>query len=419
MRSKRKGFSIRVTLPILVFALICMCMYGVGTAATVKEIKIAVVEPLSGAYSRTGNLDVQSVKAAMNWVNENGGIKSLGGAKLVPVVADCGSSVEGAGNATERVMRDPSIVMAIGSSLSSLTFGSTEVTERLGIPQFSTSAVDTLNQRGFKWGFYVVTPSSVYSELGVTAVLDLAKSAGNPIKTAMIIGDNSAASIALADDVKKYFTRAGVKLAGQETWAAGTMTDASPVMQKVKAANPDVLVLCAGSISEAQLCLMKKRELGIKAPVMAGGGWGGDPALRAAGAENLEGMMALALMFPHKFTPQDWIKRTLDQCRKEYSDEPWVGQELTYGWVTVPIMAEILERAGSTDRQAIWDAARKLDISNVLATRATNGLGMAFDDKGRVAKKYQNVLVVQWQKGIPRVVFPADMAVSKPIWPKN
>ena len=88
--------------------------------------------------------------------------------------------------------------------------------------------------------------------------------------------------------------------------------------------------------------------------------------------ENLEGMMALALMFPHKFTPQDWIKRTLDQCRKEYSDEPWVGQELTYGWVTVPIMAEILERAGSTDRQAIWDAARKLDISNVMATRATN-----------------------------------------------
>ena len=153
MRSKRKDFSIRVTLPILVFALICMCMYGVGTAATVKEIKIAVVEPLSGAYSRTGNLDVQSVKAAMNWVNENGGIKSLGGAKLVPVVADCGSTVEGAGNAMERVMRDPSIVMAIGSSLSSLTFGSTEVTERLGIPQFSTSAVDTLNRKGLQVGF--------------------------------------------------------------------------------------------------------------------------------------------------------------------------------------------------------------------------------------------------------------------------
>ncbi len=43
----------------------------------------------------------------MGWVNDNGGIKSLGGAKLVPVVGDCGSTVEGTASAMERICRDP------------------------------------------------------------------------------------------------------------------------------------------------------------------------------------------------------------------------------------------------------------------------------------------------------------------------
>ena len=102
--------------------------------AAVPDIKIACVYPLSGAFSRNGNLKFQGVKAAMGWVNDRGGIKSLGGAKLVPVVADCASTVEGAASAMERLCRDPEIVMALGSWASSFTMSSTEVTERLGIP---------------------------------------------------------------------------------------------------------------------------------------------------------------------------------------------------------------------------------------------------------------------------------------------
>jgi len=94
-------------------------------ASPVKDIKIAVAYPLSGGLSRSGNLTVQSVKAAMGWVNDNGGIKSLGGAKLVPVIADTGSAVETAASAMDRLCRDPEIVMAMGSWASSLTLAVT------------------------------------------------------------------------------------------------------------------------------------------------------------------------------------------------------------------------------------------------------------------------------------------------------
>jgi branched-chain amino acid transport system substrate-binding protein len=390
--------------------------WALAASTNPPDIKIAVVYPLSGALSRNGNLMVQGVKAAMGWVNDNGGIKSLGGAKLVPVVADSGSSVEGAASAMDRVCRDPEILMAVGCWASSFTLAATEITERLGIPQFSISFTDTLHERGFKWGFYVSPPSSVFGDLGVTRAIDLAKSLGHTPKTAMLISDNQAASRAHCAAVKKLFATMGIKILGEEVWTMGTLTDATPIMQKVKNENPDIVIFAPSSIQEAQLLLMKKRELGINIPFIGSTGAHADPSFRQVGAEFLQGFLTMTNSFPHKLTPKDWIKRSLDQCRKEYSDEAFMGQELTHGWSMIPVMAEILERAGSRNRERIREAAVKLDIHNVMATRATAGQGMAFDEKGRIAKKYQNVLLVQWQGGVARTIYPPDLAVAKPIW---
>jgi ABC-type branched-subunit amino acid transport system substrate-binding protein len=232
----------------------------------------------------------------------------------------------------------------------------------------------------------------------------------------MIIGDNQAASKGYFDSAKEYFKKIGVKVVGEETWPINTLTDATPVIQKVKSLNPDIIIANPSAISEAQMCLMKRKELNITTPFVFGGAYAADPSFLQIGAEFLEGVMSFTPSFPHKLTPQDWVKRSLDQCRKEYSDEAWPGQELSYGWTMVPIMAEILERAGSRDRKVIRDTAYKLDIQNVMATRMIVGQGMAFDETGRIAKKYQGVLLVQWQKGKPYPVYPSNLALGSPVW---
>jgi branched-chain amino acid transport system substrate-binding protein len=420
MKEKTGRFSMWVTM-MSVFALVASgFLFPPGPVAAAPanppDIKIAVVYPLSGALSRNGNLMVQGIKAAMGWVNDNGGIKALGGAKLVPVVADSGSTVEGAASAMDRVARDPEILMAIGCWASSLTLSATEITERLGIPQFSISFTDTLDARGFKWGFYVSPPSSVFGSMGIGRVIDLAKSLGHSPKTAMLVSDNQAASRAHCEAVKKYFAGIGIKVLGDEVYTMGTLIDATPIMQKVKAANPDIVIFAPSSIQEAQLLLMKKRELRINTPFVGSTGAHADPSFRQVGAEFLEGFLTMTNSFPHKLTPPDWVKRTLDQCRKEYSNEAFMGQELTHGWSMIPIMAEILERAGSRDREAIRAAALKMDIHNVMATSSIPKQGIAFDPNGRIAKRYQDVLLVQWQGGIAKTIYPPELAVAKPIW---
>lgn len=417
MKQKEKKFYswVLITLVFLVVFSISLITTEVTVAASAPDVKIAVVYPLSGAFSRNGNLTLQGVKAAMGWVNDNGGIKSLGGAKLVPVIADCGSTVEGAASAMERVCRDPEIVMAIGAWASSFTLSSTEITERLGIPQFSFSFADSLTARGFKWGFYVSPPFTALSEITLPSVIALAKNAGKEIKTAMIVGNNQAASKAFYEASKKFLTSIGVKFVGEETWAIGTLTDATPVMQRVKTLNPDIVLYCGDAYSEIQMNMMKKKELDVQVPFLCAGGWLGDPSLEFGG-KYLESWIAQSPAFPHKLTPPEWIKRSLEQSRKEYSNEAWVGQELTVAWTMVPIMAEVLERAGSRDRNAIREAARKLDIHNVPATRQIVGQGMAFDETGRIAKKYQNMVLIQWQGGKPVVVYPPHLASAKPVW---
>ena len=196
----------------------------------------------------------------------------------------------------------------------------------------------------------------------------------------------------------------------------GTLTDATPIMQKVRGANPDIVVFAPSSIQEAQLLLMKKRELGINKPFIGSTGAHADPSFRQVGAQFLEGFMTMTNSFPHKLTPPDWIRRTLDQCRKEYADEAFMGQELTHGWSMIPIMAEALERAGSRNREAIREATSKLNIHDLPSTRQLPKQGIAFDEKGRITKNYQDVLLVQWQDGVARTVFPSELALAKPLW---
>ena len=383
----------------------------------VKEVKVACVFPMSGAYSRNGNLFMQSTKAAINWVNDNGGIKSLGGAKLVGVFGDAGGTVEGSATAMERVLKDPDIKVAQDGWSSSFNMSSTEITERAGIPQFCVGFSDALHERGFKWGFYVVIPATKQATTGLSFLKELAKNKfGVDIKTAMLVGDNSAVSKIYFATAKTLLPQLGIQIIGEETWSAGTLTDATAVMQRVKTLYPDVVLYGATAISECQMCLMKRKEFGVNIPFVGMGGWGMDPSFRTIGADALEGLTAFTGNFPNKATPKEWVTRSMEQCKKEYSDEPFIAQELGWAWATIPIIALTLEQAGSVNNNAIREAALKMDISNSVYTKYFPKDGIAFAPTGRIAEKYQGLQIVQWRKGVPLAVYPENLAMETPVW---
>src|SRR5882762_11207622 len=111
-------------------------------APAADVVKIALVAPLSGRWARQGQLKKMGAEMAIEEINGQGGIKALGGAKIVLREADAGDSVEKAVSAAQRVLTRDKISAGIGSWLSSFTLGVTEVAERLQVPWLTLSYAD-------------------------------------------------------------------------------------------------------------------------------------------------------------------------------------------------------------------------------------------------------------------------------------
>jgi branched-chain amino acid transport system substrate-binding protein len=124
---------------------------GGAVWAQQNEVKVGVIAPISGPWARQGDLMLKGAQLAVDDINAQGGIKSLGGAKLKLMSFDTGDSVEKAKNAAQRmVSEEPDLIGATGSFLSSFTLAVTEVTERAELPFLTFSYSDLLTSRGFK-----------------------------------------------------------------------------------------------------------------------------------------------------------------------------------------------------------------------------------------------------------------------------
>src|ERR1700693_857085 len=180
----------------LVLALLMLSpMAVVPTAALAAEdLKIALVVPPRSRRARGGQLKKMGAEMAIEEINSQGGIKALGGAKIVLREADAGDSVETAVSAPQRVLTREKISAGIGSWLSSFTLGVTEVAERLQVPWLSLSYADSITERGFKYTFQTSPVSSAPADQALHLVVELSKKNNHPIRKAALVGDNTAAT---------------------------------------------------------------------------------------------------------------------------------------------------------------------------------------------------------------------------------
>ena len=110
--------------------------------------------PLSGPWARQGILEQMGARMAIDDINNAGGIKALGGAKLRLIEYDTGDSAEKAKDAAQRMIaQEPDLVGGFGCWLSTFTLAATEVTERAELPWLTLSYSDLITGRGFKYVF--------------------------------------------------------------------------------------------------------------------------------------------------------------------------------------------------------------------------------------------------------------------------
>src|SRR5918912_1267750 len=335
-----------------------------GAWAQPKEVRVAMIAPMSGPWARQGELMKKGADMAIEDINRGGGVKALGGAKLRLVTADAGDSTEKAKNAAQRfVASEPDMIGATGAWLSSFTLAVTEVTERAELPVLTLSYSDVITGRGFKCVFQTSPTGGAQAQGALPALLDLAKQAtGQPLKTVGIVMDNTAAPVSFVKPMREGgFDKLKLKLVVDETFTP-PLADATSVVQKVRNTRPDVLLLLPTSVPDDKLVLEKLSEMGLgrgRLPVVSNGAHIGAPEmLKLVGKDLMEGVMTVVA---------NWGAKGQEKLIAEFkkrTGEPWMTQDSISTYGDIWIFKDALEQAKAADRKKVAEAIRAMDTTD-------------------------------------------------------
>jgi branched-chain amino acid transport system substrate-binding protein len=303
----------------------------------------------------------------------------------------------------------------MGAWLSTFTLAATEVTERAEIPWLTLSYSDQITDRGFKYVFQSSPTAGRQSVEALPTIIQLGKNAtGKAPQSAGIIGDNTASPVSFLKPMREGgLQKLGMKVVMDETYTP-PLSDATPLIQKVRSTRPEFLLFISSTISDLKLGLEKMNEFRLAkgaVPVVGNGAHMGAPeVLKNVPADLLEGVM---------FIVANWQLKGQDQIAdlyKKKSGEPWITQDGLAGYGHTWIIKEALERAGAADKVKVAEQIRKLDLKSGPAADAFPG-GVKFEANGRRAGA--PLVIAQWQNGMPLSVYPTDRALAKAKWPKS
>ena len=380
-------------------------------AVAADDLKIALVVPLSGRWARQGQLKKMGAEMAIEEINSQGGIKALGGAKIVLREADAGDSVEKAVSAAQRILTREKISAGIGSWLSSFTLGVTEVAERLQVPWLSLSYADSITERGFKYTFQTSPVSSAQAEQALELVVELAKRNNQPIRKAAVVGDNTAATVFFFKPLREKLLQAkGIELVVDEVWTP-PLADATSIVQKLRSTQPDLVFYGATNFPDSIQVLQKVKEFGVKTHIQGVGAWLVTPEyVKTVGKELLDNIQTVVAAHPLK-GQEELVKKFVQR-----TGEPFMTQDPLVTYAHVWLIKEAAEQAKSADPKAIRDALAKIDLSTGPAASTLYPGRIRFDERGRRIGAVP--LIVQWQNGEPFTVVPANLATRPVVWHK-
>lgn len=373
-------------------------------SAQVKEVNVGVLYPTSGSQARFGQMCVNAVRLAVDEINAAGGIKSLGGAKLNPIVADIQSDPGVTRNQAERLMATGNLTAATGSYVSTYTLVATEVAERYKIPYVTGSIANKITDRGFKFVFQVSPKATMFGEMQMEFA---SKIAGRGKRVAIVFEDTdygTSTSKGLLDGAKK----AGFDIALAEPYTA-KFTDATPLVNKVKASKPELL-FPVSYITDALLLIRTMKQLSVNAAVVAGG----------AGYLIPDFYKDLGADAEYVFSVGSWnydvncaeVPRIAVAYEKRHGE--FIMEHAGEAYIMIYVLADAIERAASPDPLKVRDALAKTNLTKGPGS-VMPGCRVEFDATGW--NKHVHPVMVQWQKGQLRTVYPASDARVKPVWP--
>lgn len=387
-----------------------------GEPEAVDVVKIGFLNPFSGNDAESGMLDTEGARLAVKHINESGGIKSLGGAKIELIEADTTSDAKQAPSVAERLITSNSDISAIvGTGFSSLTLSILPIIEQYEIPTVTNSSSDDIVKQGYEYIFKIAPLSSDFGRLQVEFIKDLNSEYGLDISKVGVIYVNNSYGTNTAAGVKDMAEAAGLEVVVDQSFPGG-FTDASSLVTTLKNAGAEVIFPIAYT-NEAKLIYDTMKSMSYNPLIIAGGGGFLWPSLGNALGDKINGTISASSWNWDSKNMME-IPELVEVCQ-QYEEEfgYYITEHGGPNYMAVWTIKEAIEKCGSTDPKAIKVAIAELteEDSNYLKIMQPGTL--SFDDTGW--NTGIKPVLIQWQDNKPRTIYPLDMASSELILPEG
>lgn len=314
-----------------------------------EPIVIGSITNVTGAWQAYGLQITQGQRLAVEDINAAGGVL---GRKLELRVEDDQSASSQMVAAARKLAGDPKVVAMTASSTAAFLGINPLLDNELKILCVNPGAAGALSA-DFVWSEWHFRMNLIETKDTEALVLQKLASKIGATTIAIIEDTTNDYAVAVAKAVNSAAPEAGLEVVSWEKFTRGQV-DFSSFLARLQRADPDILWLAAAT-DEIGLVVKQAKERGFT-PLFVGGSNVANPAHFQASGGATEGIITF---FPFSAEdPRPIVTEFAEKIRTISGGEPAAFHVTAYD--SIILIAEAIEKAGSTDREAIRDAFSQL-----------------------------------------------------------
>jgi branched-chain amino acid transport system substrate-binding protein len=342
-------------------------------AAAQAEIAIATAGPMTGQYAAFGEQMRRGAELAVQDINAAGGV--LGEQLVLEVGDDACDARQAVAVANQMVNRG--VALVAGHFCSSSSIPASDVYHEEQILMISPASTNpTFTERGHENVFRTCGRDDQQGAFAAQYVVDRGIA-----ERIAILHDKSAYGQGLADEFRKSLNELGVQEIMYEAITQGDR-DFSALITRMKEAGADLIYL-GGYHTEAGLITRQAKEQGLEAQMMSGDALVTDEYWAITG-ETGQGTLMTFQPDPRKLPAASEVVKRFEEMG--FNPEGYT----LYTYATLQVWAEAVEKAGTTELEAVIDALHSNSFETAIGT-------IQFDEKGDTTGS--NYTMYSWDNG--------------------
>jgi len=361
-----------------------------------RPIRIGATMSLTGKqYSLQGGYGREGYLLCEKHVNAQGGVL---GRPIQLVIYDDESDEKTAARLYEKLVVEDKVDALLGPYGTAITEAVADVPERYRqVMIAANAATSSIWEKGRRYLIMVLAPIDSAS----VGVMDTA--ARNGLRTVAILNQDALLPKAVAKGTSEVANGKGLEVISFQTYPDGT-TDFSVILNKLKAAKPDVLVAASARLDDLVAITGQMKEMDFNVKMLSSLPYGLLPEYYKRLGRDAE--FVYSATFWEAALPNPGNREFVAAYEREFKRAPAVQSANSYAGCQ--IFVEAVRRARTIDSEKLRETLLALKTKTILGDFAVDRRGFQVG---------QRAVTIQWQEGKQAVVWPEDVASAKVRFP--